>query len=77
MCWWPVALLAVQQVSSNLCHRSAAEGRVDTLSQKAIYTVKVLLKMGENVARNMYSKLKRTNKKRKSSFNHADHSFTI
>jgi len=32
------------------------------LFQKTVYTVKVLLKMGETVARNMYSKLKRINK---------------
>ena len=35
----------------NLCHRSAADNRVGTLFQKAIYTVKVLLKMGETIAR--------------------------
>ena len=50
------------QVPSNLFHRSAADSRVGTLFQKAVYTVKVLLKMGETVARNMYSKLKKINK---------------
>jgi len=38
---------------SNLCHRSAADSTVGTLFQKAVYTVKVLPKMGETVARNM------------------------
>jgi len=33
-----------------------------TLFQKAVYTLKMLLKMGETVARNMQSKLKRINK---------------
>ena len=43
----------------NLCHRSAVDSRVGTLFQKAVYTVKVLLKMVETVVRKMYSKLKR------------------
>jgi len=36
-----------------VCCRSAADSTVGTLFQKAVYTVKVLLKMGETVARNM------------------------
>ena len=48
--------------TNNLCHRSAADSRVGTLFQKAVYTVKVLLKMDETVARNMLRKLKRINK---------------
>ena len=40
---------------------SGADSRVGTWFQKALYTVKVLLKMGETVAQNMYSKLKKIN----------------
>ena len=40
-----------------ICHRLAADSKVITLLQKAVYTVKVLLKMGETVARNMLNKL--------------------
>jgi len=50
------------QVLSNLCHRSAADLRVGTFFQKAVCTVKVLLRMGETVARNIQSKPKRINK---------------
>jgi len=50
------------QIGSNLCHRSATDSSVGTLFQKAVYTVKMLLKVGETVSRNTYSKLKRTNK---------------
>ena len=52
----------VTQIGCNLCHRSAADSRVSKLFQKAVRTVKVLMKMGETVARNKYSKLKRINK---------------
>ena len=40
----------------------SAHTRVGTLFQKAVYTVKVPLKMGETIVRNMLSKLKRINK---------------
>jgi len=40
----------------------AAGNTIGTLFQKAVYTVKVHMKMGETVARNMQSKLKRINK---------------
>jgi len=40
-------------MKSNLCHRSAADSRVGTFFQKAVYTVKLLLTMGETVAGNM------------------------
>ena len=65
VCCWPVTQIGwnrppcdtcrqqTAEEPSNLCHRSAAESRVGTLFQKAVYTVKVLLNMGENVARNM------------------------
>ena len=41
---------------------SPVGSRVGALFQKAVYTVKVLLKMGETVARNMLSRPKRINK---------------
>jgi len=44
------------------CTNSAADSSVGTLFQKAVYTVKVLLRMDETVARNIYSKLKRINR---------------
>jgi len=40
----------MELVPSKLCHRSAADSRVGTLFQKAVYTVEVLLRMGETVA---------------------------
>jgi len=43
-------------------HRSAADRTVGTVFQKAVYTAKALLKMGETVAQNMQNKIKRTNK---------------
>jgi len=48
--------------SSSISTVSPVGSRVSTLFQKAVYTVKVLLKMGETVARNMYTRLKRINK---------------
>jgi len=47
---------------ASLVHRSATESRAGTLFQKVVYAVNVFLKMGETVARNMYSKLKRISK---------------
>ena len=52
----------VLHVPTNLCHRSAAHSTVGSLLQKAVYTVKMFLKMGETVARNMWNKLRRINK---------------
>jgi len=45
-----------------LCCRQPVGSTVGALFQKAVYTVKVLLKMGETVARNMLSSLKRINR---------------
>ena len=50
----PILLSAINQ--------SVADSTVGTLFQKAVYTVKVFLKMWETVARNRDSKLKRINK---------------
>ena len=52
----------ILRVPSNLCHRSTADTRVVTVFQKAVYKVKVLMNMGENLTRNMYSNVKRINK---------------
>ena len=48
----------LDRVPSNLCHRSAAESRVGTVSQKALYRVKVPLKMGETVTQTCRASLK-------------------
>jgi len=42
--------------AADRCHRSAADSRVGTLFQKAVYTDKLLLKVGETVVRNSYGK---------------------
>ena len=52
----------ILRVPSNLCHGSTADTRVATVFQKAVYKVKVLLNMGENVTQNVYSNVKRINK---------------
>jgi hypothetical protein len=44
------------------CIYSILEQCIDVLFQNAVYTVEVLLKMGETVTRNMKSRLKRINK---------------
>jgi len=55
----PVTLSLVGRISrvgtffQKACHLSAADSKVDTLFQKAVYTVKVLLEMGETIARNV------------------------
>jgi hypothetical protein len=47
---------------SSISTVSPVGSTVGALFQKAVYTVKVLLKMGEIITRNIYSRLKRINK---------------
>ena len=51
----PILLPTGDKVPSQPCHRSAA---ISMHCTKAVYTVKVLLKMSEFVARNTYSRSK-------------------
>jgi hypothetical protein len=51
--WLALESKIIKWLFRSICHQLAADSTVGTLFQKAVYTVKVLLKMGENVARNM------------------------